>query len=121
MFSQDVPLLHFPVEVDGGTMNAKDINTFGGKGYLGGLAEVGGGAAVGGAALGAINTSSLTAEEMHLYNQYNNSFGQVEMDYMGGGMMTGQGHLYSKYRTGVFDGMSLSDEFLWQYYSSVST
>ncbi|XP_045907501.1 desmoglein-2 isoform X1 [Micropterus dolomieu] len=117
---KDVPLLHFPVEVDGGTMNAKDINAFGGKGYLGGLAEVGGGAAVGGAALGAINTSSLTAEEMHLYNQYNNSSGQVEMDYMGGGMMTGQGHLYSKYRTGVFDGMSLSDEFLWQYYSSKS-
>ena len=122
-FSQEVPLLHIPAEVDGGTLKTKNINTYGGKGYLGGLAEVGG-AAGGGAALGAMNASTLTAENMHMYNQYNHSSGQMDMDYAGGGgMMTGQEHLYSRYRAGagLFDGMALSDDFLGEYYSSVST
>ncbi|KAM9349915.1 desmoglein-2-like protein [Symphorus nematophorus] len=121
---KEVPLLHGPVEVDCGTVNAKNINIYGGKGYLGGLAGAGA-AAGGGAALGAMNTSTLTAENMHMYNQYNHSSGQMEMDYAGGGgMMTGQEHLYSQYRTGagagVFDGMALSDDFLGEYYSSKS-
>ncbi|XP_070775400.1 desmoglein-2-like protein [Enoplosus armatus] len=53
---KDVPLLHTPVEVDGGTVNAKNVNTFRGKGYLGGLAEEGGAALGGG-----VNTSTMTA------------------------------------------------------------
>ncbi|XP_051274366.1 desmoglein-2 [Dicentrarchus labrax] len=118
---KEVPLLHVPVEVDGGTINAKNVTTFGGKGYLGGLAYVGGaaggGAAGGGAALvGAMNTSTLTAEKMHLYNQYN----EVEMDYAGAGMMTGQENVFSQYMAGAFDGMALSDQYLGHYYSSKS-
>lgn len=110
-----------PVEVDGGTINVKNVNKYGGKGNLGGLPKVGG-AAGGGASLGgAINTSTLTAENMHLYDQYNHSSGQVELDYTGGGMYTGQEHLYTRSRTGVFDGMALSHKFLGEYYSSVST
>lgn len=109
------------MEVDGGTINVKNVNKYGGKGYLGGLAEVGGAAGGGAALSGAINTSTLTDENMHLYNQYKHSSGQVELDCTGGGMMTGQEHLYSRYRTGVFDGMALSHKFLGEYYSSVST
>ncbi len=129
-FSQEVPLLHAPVEVDGVTAGvttgvtsgvtsgvtagARNVSGFGGKGYLERLVELGG-------AAGAGNTSHMTAEEMHLYNQYNQSGGQVEMDYTGAGMMTGQEHAFSQYRAGMFDGMALSEQFLGEYYSSVST
>lgn len=102
-------------------MNAKDINTYQGRGYLGGLADfggaLGGGALGGGAYGGAFNTSNLTAENMHMYNQYNNTSGQMNVDT---GMMTGQEHHFSQYGAGVFDGMALSEQFLGEYYSSVS-
>ncbi|XP_035526636.1 desmoglein-2-like [Morone saxatilis] len=124
---KEVPLLHVPVEVDGGTINVKNVNAFGGKGYVGRLAEVGGaaggGAAGGGAALGGMNTSTLTAENMHLYNQYNKynqSIGKVEMDYAGAGMMTGEEMFFSRYMAGAFDGMALPDQYLGEYYSSKS-
>ncbi|XP_041659024.1 desmoglein-2-like [Cheilinus undulatus] len=113
---KEVPLLTAPVEVDGATINIRNVNNLGGKGYLGGLVELGG-AAGGGAALG---SSILTTENMHMYNQYNQSSGQIEMDYMGAGRMTGQERLYSRYRTGMFDGMALSEQFLGEYYSSKS-
>ncbi|XP_068604476.1 desmoglein-2-like protein [Brachionichthys hirsutus] len=110
-----VPLLHAPVEVGAGTMKAKNIHGYGERGYLGGLVELGGGAGYG------INTSTMTAEDMHLYNQYNQSSGRVEVDYSGGAMLTGQQHLFDKYRSEAFDGMALSDEFLGEYYSSKSS
>lgn len=118
---KDIPLLHVPVEVDGEAVNAKDINTYQGRGYLGGLADfggaLGGGALGGGAYGGAFNTSNLTAENMHMYNQYNNTSGQMNVDT---GMMTGQEHHFSQYGAGVFDGMALSEQFLGEYYSSKS-
>ncbi|XP_042353188.1 desmoglein-2-like [Plectropomus leopardus] len=118
---KEVPLLHAPVDLGGGSMNAKNVNTFDEKGYLGGMAELGGAAGAGAALGGAINQSTLTTENMHLYNQYNQSGGQVGMDFRdAGGMMTGQENLYSRYRTGAFDGMALSDQFLWDYYSTKS-
>uniref|UniRef100_A0AAX7SGC8 Desmoglein 2 n=1 Tax=Astatotilapia calliptera TaxID=8154 RepID=A0AAX7SGC8_ASTCA len=40
---KEVPLMHVPVEVDGGAVT-KDVNMFEGHGYFGGLAELGGGA-----------------------------------------------------------------------------
>ncbi|XP_068196504.1 desmoglein-2-like protein [Antennarius striatus] len=110
---KEVPLLNAPVEVDGGTINIRNINGYGEGGYTGGLTELGGGA-------GVINTSNMTAENMYLYNQYNQSRGQTE-DFLGCGMLTGQQHLFEKHRTGAFDGMALSDEFLGQYYSSKSS
>ncbi|XP_073346746.1 desmoglein-2-like protein [Pagrus major] len=116
---KDVPLLNIPVEVDGGQVTTQNINTYN-RGYHGGLAEVGGLPLGGAASGGAVKMSTLTAENMHQYNQYNYSGGQVETDYTGAGMMTGQEHLYSRYRTGAFDGMALSDEFLGEYYSSKS-
>ncbi|XP_054482279.1 desmoglein-2-like protein [Anoplopoma fimbria] len=113
---RDVPLLHVPAELDLGTINVKNNNTYMGKGYSGGLIELGG--AAGGA--GALNTSILTGENMDLYNQYHHSSGQVGMDYMDAGMMTGQGQQFSHYRSGAFDGMALSDHYLGDYYSSKS-
>ncbi|TKS79694.1 Desmoglein-2 Cadherin family member 5 HDGC [Collichthys lucidus] len=115
---KEVPLLHAPLEVDGGTIRQVNVNTLNGKGYLGGLVD-GGGAALGGGAT--MNTSDLTAENMHMYNRYNQFMGQGDMNYTGAGMMTGQEHLYSRYKDGgVFDGMALSDHFLGEYYSSKS-
>lgn len=73
------------------------------------------------ATAGGLNTSGAMTNNMHLYNRYNHSGGQVEVDYVGGGMMTGEDHLHSQYRARVFDGMALSDAFLEEYYSSVST
>lgn len=71
--------------------------------------------------VGGFNTSAVMTDNMHLYNRYNHSSGQVEVDYAGGGMMTGEDRLHSQYRARVFDGMALSDAFLDEYYSSVST
>lgn len=65
-----------------------------------------------------MNISSLTSENM--YNHYNHSRGQVEVDYRVGGMMTGQERFYSKNQFGAFDGMALPYEFLGQYYINVS-
>lgn len=92
-------------------MNTKNI--YGGKTYLGGVTEFG--AASG----GALNTSTMTAENMHMYSRYKH-FGGQEIDLMGTGI-AGQEHLFSQYRAAVFDGMALSDQFLWEYYSNVST
>lgn len=105
------------MEVDGGAVTTLNANNYGGGftehlGAAGGA--VGGGAAIG----GAVNTSTLTAEDIHLYNRYRHFSGQE--DIMGMGTMTGQGHFFSQYRAGVFDGMALSDQFLGEYYSSVS-
>ncbi|XP_054623900.1 desmoglein-2-like protein [Dunckerocampus dactyliophorus] len=108
---RDVPLIHTP---DGGTVTiTKDINTYEGKGYLGGLAELGG-AAGGAVALNAHNNSFLTSENVHQYNEYSQSNGQARMGYIDGGMMTGQ----EQYRGGPYDGLALSDHFLEEYYSS---
>uniref|UniRef100_A0A8C5GHF3 Desmoglein-2-like n=1 Tax=Gouania willdenowi TaxID=441366 RepID=A0A8C5GHF3_GOUWI len=107
---KDIPLLHIPVDVDGGIMNATNINTFGGKGFGGGIVDVGAG--VGTAFGGGMNTSTLTAENMQLYSHYKR---QEEM-----GMMDGQEFGFSHYGGGAFDGMALSDHFLEEYYASQS-
>ncbi|XP_031150047.1 desmoglein-2-like isoform X2 [Sander lucioperca] len=115
---KEVPLLLVPVEVDGGTMNAKKINTYEGKGYLGELNEFGA-AAGGDAAFGrGLKTLTMTAEDMRQYNQYNHSGWQGGLDYSDAGMMTGQENNFSQYRAGAFDGMALSDQYLEEYYSS---
>lgn len=57
---------------------------------------------------------------MRISNRFSNYGEQVGMEYMGGGMMLGQGN-YSQYSGGIFDGMALSSEFLGEYYSTVST
>lgn len=103
------------MEVDGGTTNAKNINTFERKGYQGELAEIR--ATSRG---GAVNMSTLTTENTHMYNRYKRFVGHEEMELMDTGMLAGQEHLFSRYRAGVFDGMALSDQFLGEYYSSVS-
>ncbi|KAK9539280.1 hypothetical protein VZT92_004396 [Zoarces viviparus] len=113
---RDVPLLHAPAEVDRGTINVRNTNTYEGNMYQGRLTELGGAAGGG----GALNTSILTSENMDLYNQYRHSSGQAGMDYVDAGMMTGQGQRFSQYRAGAFDGMALSDQFLGEYYSSKS-
>ncbi len=116
-----MPLLQAPVEVHGGAVSTKNVNNYESKAFVERLVDSRDGAAGGVALGGGINSSAMTTEDIHLYNQYNQSGGQVEMDYAGGRMMTGQGHLYSGYRTGAFDGMALSGQFLGEYYSSVST
>lgn len=93
---------------------SKDINTFGGNAYLAGLAE-GGGAHVSGN-----ENCILTTDNVHLYNEYNRFSGHGRMNSMDGGMMTGQGH-FSQYRGGAFDDLAVSDHFLEEYYSTVST
>lgn len=102
-----------PVDVDGGATNAKNINTFGRKVYKGGMTEFG--AAGGGAGLGAVNTSTLTTENMHMYNQYGHYGGHDEMDFRGT-----VGHHLHRYTTGAFDGLAVSDQFLEEYYLHVS-
>lgn len=97
-------------------MTATDINKYGGAAFLGGLVE---GAGAGGAVAlgGGVNTSTLN---MHQYSRYGQFSGQSGMDCVDGGMMTGQGHV-SRYRADAYDGLALSDHFLGEYYSSVST
>lgn len=111
---QAIPLLSSPAEVDHRTVDAKNIDRYEGKGFLGGLTDLGG-AGSGGA--GGMNMSTLTSE--NIYRQYN-SGGQVEVDYRVGGMATGQERFYSKNQFGVFDGMALPYEFLGEYYFNVS-
>ncbi|XP_061654604.1 desmoglein-2-like protein [Phyllopteryx taeniolatus] len=108
---REVPLLHTP---DGGqVIISKEINTLGGKGYLGGLAE-GGGAIISGN-----QNSILTTDNVYLYNKYNRFSGQGQMNGINGGVMTGQSH-FNQYRGGAFDNLALSDHFLGEYYSSKS-
>ncbi|XP_034411816.1 desmoglein-2-like [Cyclopterus lumpus] len=113
---REVPLLHAIGDIDLGTIHARNNNTYEGKGFLGGMIELGG--AAGGS--GARHTSTLTAENMDQYNQYRHSSGQVGMDHMDAGMMTGQRQQFSQNRAGIFDGMALSNQFLGEYYSSKS-
>ncbi|KAM7400566.1 hypothetical protein PAMA_004988 [Pampus argenteus] len=111
----DVPVVQLKTEVDARSINAKDVTTSQSMGYVGTMT---GAAAAGGGALGgAFNTSTLTAGNTRLYNQYNHSSAQMNM---GAGMMTGQQRRYSQYRSGVFDDMALNCEFLGEYYSSKS-
>lgn len=99
------------MEVGGGATQV-NINTYGKKGYQEDSAQFG--AAGGGVALGGLNTSTLTTENMHMYNQYRHFGRQDEMDFTGTGMITGQQqHLF-------YDGMALSDQFLGEYYMTVS-
>ncbi|XP_019734725.1 desmoglein-2-like isoform X5 [Hippocampus comes] len=108
---REVPLFHTP---DAGQVTiSKDINTFGGNAYLGGLVE-GGGALISGN-----ENCILTTDNVHLYNEYNRFSGHGRMNSMDGGMMTGQGH-FSQYRGGAFDDLAVSDHFLQEYYSSKS-
>ncbi|KAM7379389.1 hypothetical protein PAMP_004945 [Pampus punctatissimus] len=110
----DVPTVFVKTEADGSLKNAKDVNTRQNMVYVANLT----GAAAGGGALGgAFNASTLTAENTRLYNQYTNSSGQVSM---GAGMMNGQQHRYSQYKSGVFDDMALNVQFLGEYYSRKS-
>ncbi|XP_008298599.1 desmoglein-2-like [Stegastes partitus] len=122
---KDIPLIHMPAEVDVGTMNARDVNTFGGRGQPGGGPDLGGmagaGAAGGGATLGyTVNTSTLNVENVNRYSRYRHFSGHEEVDHMGGGMMTGHDLSLSQYRGAVFNGMALSDHFLEDYFSSKS-
>lgn len=112
---QAIPLLNPPVEVDHGRIDAKNINRYEGKGFLGGLTDLGG---AGGGGAGGMNMSTLTSD--NIYKQYNHSRGQVEVDYRVGGMTTGQERFYSKNQFGVFDGMALPYKFLGEYYFNVS-
>lgn len=114
---KEVPLLLAPVQVYPGTMNTNTFNTFEGKGYVGELNALGG--AAGGA--GVLNNSTLTTNDMYLHDKYGHSGGQVGMDYMDGGTMTGQEHRFSTYRAGAFDGMALSHQYLGEYYASKSS
>ncbi|XP_074507506.1 desmoglein-2-like protein isoform X2 [Sebastes fasciatus] len=114
---KEVPLLLAPVQVYPGTKNTNTFNTFEGKGYVGELNALGG--AAGG--VGALNNSTLTTNDMYLHDKYGLSGGQVGMDYMDGGTMTGQEHRFSTYRAGAFDGMALSHQYLGEYYASKSS
>ncbi|XP_004079413.1 desmoglein-2 [Oryzias latipes] len=101
-----IPYVQVPVETGDIQLNAKDINTFGGQGYL-----QGGGSALG----GGLNMSTLSAENRRLYSQYGQSFVHDQTDFMSSGM-TGQEMGFSSYRGGAFDGIALSDRFLEEYY-----
>ncbi|XP_057714379.1 desmoglein-2-like protein [Corythoichthys intestinalis] len=108
---REVPLLHTP---DAGQVTiSRDINTLGGKSYIGGLAESGG------AVIGGNENSVLTTDNVHMYNEYNQFSGQGRINVVDGGMMTGQGQ-FSQYRGGAWDDLALSDHFLEEYYSSKS-
>ncbi|KAI4809802.1 hypothetical protein KUCAC02_018666 [Chaenocephalus aceratus] len=114
---KEVPLLLAPLDHGGSHVNMKDINNFSNNMYI--SRETGGGG------FGAGHT--LTSENMqkNMYNRYNNG-----MDYVDGGMMTGQEQSFSRYGAGAgagaaagagagaFDGMALSNQYLEEYYSS---
>ncbi|KAM3866217.1 desmoglein-2-like protein [Diretmus argenteus] len=116
-----VPLLTAPVEVSQVTGGAVDGNAFG----MSQGVTLGGAAA--GAAGGGFNFSSLmTRENMHMYDGFQQAGGQMEVDYMGGGTLTGQEtfsrykgqETLSRYNGGAYSGMALSEGFLEEYYSS---
>lgn len=88
-------------------IDVTDIPGYAGKRVPGGHHELGGGAA------------DMTTESRHLYSRYQQLHGR--RDYVGGGMVTGQKHFYSQSKFGAFDGMALSDDFLGEYFISVST
>lgn len=108
--SQDVPRVQIPVQVDGSTINTKNINMSGGAAYLDNLT----GAGMGGG-------GTLTGEEMWMDDKYNYYHAnRDQMGFMGAGTMTGQEMSFSKQRLTAFDGMALPEHYLGQYYSVVS-
>ncbi|KAJ4936925.1 hypothetical protein JOQ06_001510 [Pogonophryne albipinna] len=106
---KEVPLLLTPLDHGGSHVNMKDINNFGDNMYISGV--------TGGGGLGAGHTLTSENKQKNMYNRYNNG-----MDYVDGGMMTGQEHSFSRYGAGAgagaFDGMALSNQYLGEYYSS---
>ncbi|KAM4605608.1 desmoglein-2-like protein [Polymixia lowei] len=111
---KELPLLQIPVELDHGTVQTVDVNQYEQSGYLGGLGAAAG--ACGGAMVvdGFTSSSNCNAENIHQYHGFNQASGLKEVGYMGGGTMTGQEHLFSKYD----DGIALSEGFLEEYYLS---
>ncbi|KAF6739227.1 Desmoglein-2 [Oryzias melastigma] len=109
---EDKGIPYVPISIESGDiqLGVKDINTYGGQGYL-----QGGGSTLG----GAVNMSTLTAENKNLYSQYGQSFVHDQTDFMSSGM-TGQEMGFSSYRGGAFDGIALSDRFLEEYYVTKS-
>lgn len=101
LYFQAIPLIDTTVEVD--HVDSKQYGTGVGKG---GYTEFGGG------------FGGMTTEDVHLYTQYQKLHGHG--DYVGGGMGTGQSKYYSQRQFGAFDGMALSENFLGNYYLSVS-
>lgn len=98
--------------MDAATLNTQDINIVRGREYLSGLVETD--RAVGGGL-------TMTGEDMYSYDRYGYSSGQEYNGFMGGEKMGGQDMRFSHHEFGAFDGMAVSDNFLWQYYSQVST
>ncbi|XP_032421120.1 desmoglein-2-like [Xiphophorus hellerii] len=104
---KDVPRVQIPVQVDGSTINTKNINMSGGAAYLDNLT----GAGMGGG-------GTLTGEEMWMDDKYNYYHAnRDQMGFMGAGTMTGQEMSFSKQRLTAFDGMALPEHYLGQYYS----
>ncbi|CAN9502825.1 unnamed protein product [Ophioblennius macclurei] len=112
---KDVPLLHIPVEVDGGMQTTTDVDRFGNRGYdLGGRGGGMGGGMGGGGGFGmGMNTSTLITENVNMYNQYRH---MGEMDMIGG-----QEFDYVQYSGTTFDGLALSEHFLGEYYANKSS
>lgn len=94
-------------------MEVDASGSYGAKGYqeFQGLGVVGGGAAGGGGA-------GLITEDLRSYGQHG-QFLMTQEELIDSGMAGGQ-HVFSQYRGGAFDGMALSEQFLDEYYSSVS-
>lgn len=95
------------MEVDHVPVGAMDAKRYASKGGPGGYPEFGGG------------SGGMTTENVQMYSQYQKVHGHG--DYFGGGMVTGQNKYYSQRQFGAFDGMALSNDFLGNYYISVST
>ncbi|KAF7222473.1 desmoglein-2-like protein [Nothobranchius furzeri] len=107
-----VPMLPIPVIVENGNMSTKDILVSGRNGYLSNVVETdrGVGGAMGGGA-------TMTAEEMHMYNQYR--YGQEKVGMMGSVLMgAGKGMEISKYKFDGLNEMALPDHYLGEYLSN---
>lgn len=105
-FSQEVPLLHNVVEFDHGISEK----------IKGGLAEFGGAAGGEAASGNVISSSTVITGNANIYG--NNVWSNNVI--AGKGIIGGQEDVYYRYRAGVYDEMALSDQFLGEYYSSVS-
>ncbi|XP_017278000.1 desmoglein-2 [Kryptolebias marmoratus] len=106
---KEVPLLQIPSTLDGG--GTKDITTGEGKGYMSGLVEVDRGYGGG---------LTMTGEDAYMFNKYGYYSGQEQTGFIGSGMMQGQDMRFSQYRSGDFNGISLPDHFLGQYFAEKS-
>lgn len=90
----------------GAAIQTKDFNGFGhGQHDHMGMGAGGGGFGSGG---------------MRIDNRFNSYGEHMDMEYVDGGMMLGQGN-YSQYSGRLLDGMTLSSDFLGEYYTNVST